>query len=155
MEIAQRSHYASVPTSEPIGRVAGSSPGPLEDQLTAAVWTPNPSADGVQRDLLWLGDPSLVVLVPDLRVAAGESDRLAFKQREEVPVVKPRVSHRSASEWGFKWRSHGFRGSPSTGATPRWRQEPVRDAAALAAVATEPPFARALDGFTCFSHEPK
>jgi hypothetical protein len=71
--IPQGSHYASVPIIKPIGRLVGSSTATLEDRLTAAVSTPNPSADGLQRDLLWASGPSLVAVAPDLCVA-DESD---------------------------------------------------------------------------------
>ncbi len=79
--IPQGSHYASVPMIKPIGRLVGSATATLEDRLTAAVSTPNPSADGLQRDLLWVSGPSLVAVPPDLCVAAGESDRPAIKER--------------------------------------------------------------------------
>jgi hypothetical protein len=86
--IPQGSHYASVPMIKPIGRLVGSATATLEDRLTAAVSTPNPSADSLQRDLLWVSGPSLVAVAPDLCVAAGESDRPAIKERQKVLIVE-------------------------------------------------------------------
>jgi hypothetical protein len=71
---------------KPIGRLVGSATATLEDRLTVS--TPNPSADGLQRDLLWVSGPSLVAVAPDLCVAAGESDRPAIKESQEVLIVE-------------------------------------------------------------------
>ena len=84
--IPQGSHYASVPMIKPIGRLVGSATATLEDRLTAAVSTPNPSADGLQRDLLWVSGLSLVAVAPDLCVAAGESDRPAIEESQKVLI---------------------------------------------------------------------
>ena len=73
---------------KPIGRLVGSATATLEDRLTAAVSTPNPSADGLQRDLLWVSGLSLVAVAPDLCVAAGESDRPAIKESQKVLIVE-------------------------------------------------------------------
>ena len=86
--IPQGSHYASVPMIKPIGRLVGSATATLEDRLTAAVSTPNPSADGLQRDLLWVSGLSLVAVAPDLCVAAGESDRPAIEESQKVLIVE-------------------------------------------------------------------
>ncbi len=111
--IPQGSHYASVPMIKPIGTLVGSATATLEDRLTAAVSTPNPSADGLQRDLLSVSGPSLVAVAPDRCVAAGESDRPTFEKVKRFLLWKP-----GCTNYTDRYNTSGYNGSTRSRMTP-------------------------------------